>query len=187
MQAERASVASLAFLLIAMSAAAQTAPFDSRLISTVAQDRPPLRWGGDAEGGAPFVEADPNDPQKVSGFDVEIAELIAGELGRRAEFVQVAFSSLDQSAIRGDFDIGLSGIEDTPARRASVAASIPYYRFREVLTVRDADRDRYRTLADLRGRRVATRSPTTCCWRRKASTASCRSRTTTTCIPTATC
>jgi polar amino acid transport system substrate-binding protein len=115
-----------------------------------------LRWGGDAEGGAPFVEADPGDPQKVVGFDVEIAELIARELGRPPQFVQVAFASLDQSAMRGDFDIGLSGIEDTPARRAAVAASIPYYRFREVLTVREADRDRFRSLADLRGRRVAT-------------------------------
>ena len=124
--------------------------------SAAAQTPPPLRWGGDAEGGAPFVAADPNDPQKVSGFDVEIAELIARELGRRPEFVQIAFTSLDQSAARGDVDLGLSGIEDTPVRRATVAASIPYYRFREVLTVRAADRDRYRTLADLRGRRVAT-------------------------------
>jgi polar amino acid transport system substrate-binding protein len=120
------------------------------------QAQAPLQWGGDAEGGAPFVEADPSDPQKLVGFDVEIAELIARELGRRPQFVQVAFTSLDQSAMRGDFDIGLSGIEDTPARRATVATSIPYYRFREVLTVREADRDRYRTLADLRGRRVGT-------------------------------
>ncbi len=116
----------------------------------------PLRWGGDAEGGAPFVEADPRDAQKVVGFDVEVAELIARELGRLPQFVQVAYASLDQSAMRGDFDIGLSGIEDTPARRAAVAASIPYYRFREVLTVREADRNRYRTLEDLKGRRVAT-------------------------------
>jgi polar amino acid transport system substrate-binding protein len=125
-----------------------------------AQTPPVLRWGGDAEGGAPYVEADPNDPQNVRGFDVEIAGLIAGALGRKPEFVQVAFASLDQSAIRGDFDIGLSGIEDTPARRAAVAASIPYYRFREVLTVREADRDRFRSIADLKGRRVATLSGT---------------------------
>jgi len=124
--------------------------------SLAAEEQPPLRWGGDAEGGAPYVEADPSDPQKVAGFDVEIAELIARELGRRAEFIQVAFNSLDQSAIRGDFDIGLSGIEDTPVRRGAVAASIPYYRFREVLTVRDADRERYRSLEDLRGHRAAT-------------------------------
>ena len=121
-----------------------------------AQTPAPLRWGGDAEGGAPFVEADPSDPTKVSGFDVEIAELVAAQLGRPSQFIQIAFQSLDQSAGRGDFDIGLSGIEDIPARRQSLAASVPYYEFREVMTVRAADRERFRTLADLRGKRVAT-------------------------------
>jgi len=115
-----------------------------------------LRWGGDAEGGAPFVEADPSAPAKLVGFDVEIAELIARQLGRTPRFLQVQFTSLDQSAKRGDFDIGLSGIEDIPARRQSLAASLPYYEFREVLTVREGDRDRYRSLADLKGRRIAT-------------------------------
>lgn len=142
-QAVRAACGLLALLVLDQTLAAQ-AP------------APILRWGGDAEGGAPYVEADPNNPQIVRGFDVEIAELIAQALGRKPEFVEVAFASLDQSTVRGDFDIALSGIEDTPARRATVAASIPYYRFREVLTVREGDRDRFRTLADLRGRRVAT-------------------------------
>ena len=42
-----------------------------------AQSSQPLRWGGDAEGGAPFVEANPTDPSIVAGFDVDIAELVA--------------------------------------------------------------------------------------------------------------
>jgi polar amino acid transport system substrate-binding protein len=121
-----------------------------------AQPMPELRWGGDSEGGAPFVEADPQDPARLIGFDVEVAGLLAGELGRAPRFVQVAFTSLDASAARGDFDIGLSGIEDSPARRARLAVTIPYYEFREILTVREADRERFRALADLRGRRVAT-------------------------------
>ncbi|MBI4887552.1 MAG: ABC transporter permease subunit [Acidobacteria bacterium] len=121
-----------------------------------AQTASELRWGGDAEGGAPFVEADPADPARLAGFDVEVAGLIARELGRAPRFVQVAFTSLDASAARGDFDIGLSGVEDSPARRSRLAVTIPYYEFRERLTVRGADRDRFRTLADLRGRRVAT-------------------------------
>src|SRR5688572_12860270 len=115
-----------------------------------------LRWGGDAEGGAPFVEADPQDTSRVVGFEVDVAALVAGELGRAPTFVQVGFTSLDASAARGDFDIGLSGIEDRPVRRARLAVTVPYYEFREVLTVRAADRARFRTLADLRGRRVAT-------------------------------
>jgi polar amino acid transport system substrate-binding protein len=121
----------------------------------MAQD-PILRWGGDAEGGAPFMEASPEDPTELVGFDVEVAELIAQDLGRTPQFVQVAFAQLDQSALRGDFDIGLCGIEDTPARRSMVAASVPYYEFREVLTVRESDKDRFQSLADLRGRRIAT-------------------------------
>jgi len=119
-----------------------------------------LRWGGDAEGGAPFVEADPADPAKVRGFDVEVAEAIARGLGREPRFVQVAFTSIDASAARGDFDIGMSGVEDTPARRAMLAATIPYFEFREVLTVRAADRGRYARLDDRRGRRVGTLAAT---------------------------
>jgi polar amino acid transport system substrate-binding protein len=115
-----------------------------------------LRWGGDAEGGAPFVAADPEDPSRVVGFEVDIASLIAGELGRVPRFVQSSFTSLDALAARGDFDIGLSGIEDRPVRRALLAVTVPYYEFREILTVRAADRDRFPSLASLKGRRVAT-------------------------------
>ena len=128
------------------------------LVSTsgLAQQTQELRWGGDAEGGAPFVEADPRDPSRVVGFDVEVAQLLAGGLGRQARFVQVGFTSLDAAAARGDFDVALSGIEDSPARQSRLAVTIPYYEFQEILTVRTADGARYRTLADLAGRRVAT-------------------------------
>jgi polar amino acid transport system substrate-binding protein len=117
---------------------------------------PPFRWEGDAEGGAPFVESDPTHPDTMVGFDVEVAALLAQGLGRTPQFIQVTFSSIDQSISRGDADIGLSGVEDTITRRAALSLTIPYYEFREVLSVRTSDRSRFRTLADLRGRRVAT-------------------------------
>jgi polar amino acid transport system substrate-binding protein len=132
----------------------------SWLASTRAQGAPPprpdLRWGGDAEGGAPFVEADPSDPSVMRGFDVEVAGLIAHDLGMTPRFIQVAWSSIDASVARGDFDLGMSGVEDRPARRRMLAVTIPYFEFREVLTVRGADRQRFTTLASLRGRRVGT-------------------------------
>ena len=133
----------IAVLLLALAA---VAPADAQ----------ELRWGGDAEGGAPFVEADPRDPSRVVGFDVEVAQLLARGLGRQARFVQAGFTSLDAAAARGDFDVALSGIEDSPARRSRLAVTIPYYEFQEILTVRTADGARYRTLAELGGRRVAT-------------------------------
>jgi polar amino acid transport system substrate-binding protein len=115
-----------------------------------------LTWAGDLEGGAPFVEADPKDPNKLVGFDVEIAELIARGLKRNPHFVFAPYTSIDQVIERGTADIGLSGMEDTPARRAAMATTIPYYAFREVLAVRSADADRFQTLADLGGHRIAT-------------------------------
>jgi len=116
----------------------------------------PLRWGGDAEGGAPFVEADPANPARVRGFDVEIAELLARGLRREPQFVQVAWSSIESSVERGDFDIGMSGVEDRPELRARHAVSLPYFEFREVLAVRHADSARFRRLTDLAGKRVGT-------------------------------
>jgi polar amino acid transport system substrate-binding protein len=126
--------------------------------SRVAADRRDtvLRWGGDAEGGAPFVEADAQDPAVVRGFDVDLAELMAAHLGRRAEFTQVAWASIEQSVARGDVEVGLSGLEDRPALHTRYAVTDPYFEFREVLAVRPADTARYRSLADLKGQRVAT-------------------------------
>ncbi|HSF46826.1 MAG TPA: ABC transporter permease subunit [Burkholderiales bacterium] len=126
------------------------------LVAVASQPSGELRWAGDPEGGAPFVEADPSNPDQLVGFDVEIADLIARRLGRKAVFINISFTSIDQSIERGDADIGLSGIEDTPARRANMATTVPYYQFREVLSVREADAMRFRTLADLLGRRVGT-------------------------------
>jgi polar amino acid transport system substrate-binding protein len=115
-----------------------------------------LRFGGDAEGGAPFMEADPRNPAEVVGFEVDIAAMLAAALGRSPRFVQSAFITLDASAARGDFDIGLSGVEDTAARRGRLAVTVPYYEFRELMTVREADAARFRTIADLAGRRIGT-------------------------------
>jgi polar amino acid transport system substrate-binding protein len=102
------------------------------------------------------VEADPADPSKVRGFDVEIAEMIAHGLTREPVFVQVAWSSIEASVERGDFEVGMSGVEDRPELRARHSVSIPYYEFHEVLAVRPGDASRFRRLSDLAGHRVAT-------------------------------
>jgi polar amino acid transport system substrate-binding protein len=142
--------------LLRLAAFAVAAIFFAHDVARSSEARRELRWAGDPEGGAPFVEADPARPDTLVGFDVEIAELIARALGRKPSFVNITFTSIDLSIERGDADIGLSGIEDTAARRAAMATTVPYYRFREVLSVRDADAPRFRTLADLRGHRVGT-------------------------------
>jgi His/Glu/Gln/Arg/opine family amino acid ABC transporter permease subunit len=92
----------------------------------------------------------------VRGFDVEIAQMIGRGLDREPVFVQVAWASIEASVERGDFSIGLSGVEDRPELRERHSVTIPYFEFREVLAVRFADSARYRSLRDLSGKRVAT-------------------------------
>jgi polar amino acid transport system substrate-binding protein len=126
------------------------------IVPVGAQPPREFRWAADPEGGAPYVEADPADPSRVQGFEVEIADLVARALGRTPRFTLVGYASIDQSVARGDVELGLNGLEDTPARRAAMAVTIPYYEFREVLSVRAGDASRFRTLPDLKGRRVGT-------------------------------
>jgi polar amino acid transport system substrate-binding protein len=111
-----------------------------------------LRWGGDVQGGEPFVS---QSGSGLTGFEVEIADGLARRLGVRAEFAQNDWQTLIPSLERGDFDVALNGIEVTAARRARVAFTRPYYAFTETVVVR-RNTDGVRNLADLRGQRVGT-------------------------------
>jgi polar amino acid transport system substrate-binding protein len=114
-----------------------------------------LRWGGDLQGGEPYVFEDPGRPGELAGFEVEIAAALARQLGVRAAFVQNDWSTLVPSLERGTFDIALNGLEVTPARALRIRFTRPYYVFAERLVARAGDR-RVRDLASLRGLRVGT-------------------------------
>src|SRR5262249_22307605 len=70
-----------------------------------------LRWGADAQGGAPYVFQDPVDPTHLIGFEVELADALAHALGVRARPVSGQWESLLDLLARGDFDVALNGIE----------------------------------------------------------------------------
>jgi len=120
-----------------------------------------LRWGGDEQGGEPYVFEDPRRPGHLGGFEVELADAIAAEIGARvavrlrAEFVQNDWSTLIPSLERGSFDMAMNGIEVTPAWSARVAFSRPYCVFAERLVARRSD-PRIMGLNTLRGLRVGT-------------------------------
>ena len=118
-----------------------------------------LRWGGDEQGGEPYVFEDPGHPGTLVGFETEIAGALARHIGVRAEFVQNDWPTLIPSLERGTFDIAMNGIEVTPALRGRVAFSRAYFVFRERLAAR-ADDARVTDLASLRGLRVGTLAAT---------------------------
>jgi len=120
-----------------------------------AQTYPDLRWGGDSEGGAPFVFQDPKDPRQTIGFEVDLADALARRLGRRAVFVQNQWDGLIPGLKRGNYDVVLNGLEITADRRQEINFTIPYYVTGEQLSVR-ADNDTIHTLGDLKNKTVGT-------------------------------
>ncbi len=146
-----AALALAAALGPAGAARAQDAP--DRLAA--ARARGHLVWGADLEGGAPFIFADPRDPTRTAGFEVDIAKALGEELGLEVRFEQRAWASLYQDLEKGAIDLAMNGLEVTDETRKLALFSRPYYLFSEQLVVRQGD-DRIHGLADLRGRPAGT-------------------------------
>lgn len=108
------------------------------------QEKPKLRWGSDAEGGAPYIFRDPQKDDRYLGYEVEIAEALGQKLGRSMQFVQNKFEELTNGLQRGDYDMAMNGMEATPDRAAQFRLSRPYYIYRQQLVVR-VDEKRFNT------------------------------------------
>ncbi len=114
-------------------------------------------WGSDAEGGAPYIFPDPENPSRLIGFEVDLMDVIARELGVRQRQFQNAWDNLIPTLERGDIDIAINGIEITSERKERIAFSNPYYIYTEQLVVR-AEEEVIKWASDLKGKRVGTLS-----------------------------
>lgn len=112
-----------------------------------------LRWGADAEGNAPYIFQDPDNPTALKGFEVDIANNLAKRMGLKPVFVQNQWDGLIPGLGRKEYDIVLNGLEITEERKSEVLFSIPYYYTSEKLVVRADDRET-KNLSDLKGKRV---------------------------------
>jgi len=115
----------------------------------------PFSWGGDAEGGAPYQMPDPNNPEKIIGFEVDIAEALGKRLRMEPQFVQQQWDGLVPGLQRGEYDAVIAGLEITPERLEKISFSSPYYYSTLSMTVR-LDETRIRTPENLPTRTVGT-------------------------------
>jgi polar amino acid transport system substrate-binding protein len=119
------------------------------------QDQGVLRWGIDPAGGAPYAMPDPRSPQQLIGFEIEIVERLCQYLGVRSEPVAADWLALIDNMKAGRTDLVMNGLEVSPERAEVVAFTLPYYRYGQQLTIRAADKEKYRSLDDLAGKRVS--------------------------------
>lgn len=99
-----------------------------------------LIWGADQEGGGPFVYPSAADPNKLEGFEVDLAQVLADSIGVRPQFQQGQWEKLPDLMERGDIDIVLNGYEWTPSRAERYGVSLPYYIYELQLLARKDDK-----------------------------------------------
>ncbi len=115
-----------------------------------------LRWGCDAQGGAPYVYQDPVDPNHVIGFEVDLAALLAERLHAVPHPVQGQWDKLWELLDHGDFDIAMNGLELTDDKKRIALLSEPYYTASLRLSVRRGGSFRPTKAEELRGKKIGT-------------------------------
>ena len=138
----------------------------SRLLPVSAADtlkeirsRGELLWGADAEGGAPYVFPNPDKPEELIGFEVELADALAAKLGVKARMVQNQWDQLVPALERGNFHIILNGLELTPENQQRITMSRPYFAYAQQIVTRQ-NTDGLTRLHDLKGKVVGVLSGT---------------------------
>jgi polar amino acid transport system substrate-binding protein len=134
----------MAVLGIAVGFAAASAPAADL---DAIRSRGEIIWAADQEGGGPHVYPDPDDPDTLRGFEVDLAALLAAELGVKARFQQGQWDRLplllDRTA-----DCVINGIEATPERARDYHCSRPYFAYAlQLLARRDGPVDSFERLA----------------------------------------
>lgn len=132
---------SLAWLVFCFSLLACLAPGRAALADTLdeARRRGTLLWGADQEGGGPYVFPREDDPNRVTGFEVDLADRLGEYLKVKAEFAQGNWDKMPDLLRAQKIDIILNGYEWSPQRLETMEASIPYYVYALQLLARKDD------------------------------------------------
>ncbi len=112
-----------------------------------------LKWAADAEGNAPYIFQNPNNPTKLIGFEVDLMEELCKVLNMDSRFIQNQWDGLIPGLYRGDYQVAANGIEITEDREKEVLFSIPYY-ITNLTIVIDRKNSNIHTFDDLKGKNV---------------------------------
>ncbi len=89
------------------------------------------------------------------GIDIDIAKVIAEELGVSLEIKDIIFSKIFNALEAGKIDIGIAGLSPTEERKKKADFSEIYYQAIQSIVIREDEADKIKTIEDLRGKNVA--------------------------------
>jgi cyclohexadienyl dehydratase len=148
----RSLLFAFAISLVALPAAAQNPPPD-RLQKVLAAGV--LRVGTTMDTPV-FSMRDPASGE-LQGFDMDALATLGPALGVKIEYVKMTFGSMLSDLAADKFDVAMSGMGRTLDRARLATFSKPYMRYGKLMMIRSADKERFKSLAELDhpGNRIA--------------------------------
>ena len=85
----------------------------------------------------------------LEGFDIDALATLAPALGVKIDYVKMTFGSMMGDLAADKFDMAMSGMGRTFDRARTATFSKPYMRYGKLMMIRNTDKDRLKSLADL--------------------------------------
>jgi len=89
-----------------------------------------------------------------TGFDVELVETLADELGVKIEYVKTTWPTLMEDTLNRKFDLAICGITITEDRKQQALMSEGYLGNGKTILIRKEDKEKYKTLEDINKKEV---------------------------------
>lgn len=131
------------------SSALQEIKDSGKLVVGTCADYPPYEW---------HLVQDGED--KIIGFDIDIAQAIADELGVELEVQDMDFDGLIPALSTGKVDMIIAGMNPTEERKQSVDFTDIYYTQKDALVIKSEDAKDIRSEDDLKKASLATQKAT---------------------------
>ena len=131
------------------SSALQEIKDSGKLVVGTCADYPPYEW---------HLVQDGED--KIIGFDIDIAQAIADELGVELEVMDMDFDGLIPALSTGKVDMIIAGMNPTEERKQSVDFTDIYYTQKDALVIKSEDAKDIRSENDLKKSSLATQKAT---------------------------
>lgn len=97
---------------------------------------------------------------ELVGIDIDIARVIAQELGVKLEIKDIIFSRLLDALEAGKIDIAIAGLHPTETRKKKANFSDIYYQAIQAIVIRTENTDKIKTIEDLRGKNIGVQKET---------------------------
>lgn len=121
-----------------------------KIVMGTSADYPPYEFINEVDGKIEYV-----------GFDIEIAKAIADHLGVELEIKDMAFEGLLMALNADKVDFVMAGMVPKPERAEVVDFSKIYFLMRQRVLINAENKDIFKTVEDLAGKRIGVQKATT--------------------------